>query len=65
MTRKKGLLFIALLAFAFILTHIQGAFAYFTDYDSRELSVTSGIFAKPYLMAGEGNMETCGAGVSS
>ena len=53
MTRKKGLLFIVLLAFAFILIHIQGAVAYFTDYDSRVISVTSGFFAKPYLMAGE------------
>lgn len=50
--KKKLILFIALLVFA-VTASTQSAFAWFTAYTEAELSVTSGSFARPYLMAGE------------
>lgn len=52
MVKKKGLLFLAVLVLT-ALTSVQRAYAWFTVYDSMDLSVTSGTFARPYLMAGE------------
>lgn len=50
--KKKLVLFIALLMLA-VTASMQNAFALFTAYTEKELSVTSGKFSRPYLMAGE------------
>jgi len=50
--RKKGLFFLGLLMFSAVISG-QGAYAWFTAYESIDLSVTSGMCARPYLMAGE------------
>ena len=52
MVKKRGLLFLVLLMLAIAIS-TQSAFAWFTAYAGTELSVTSGKFARPYLMAGE------------
>lgn len=50
--KKRLILFVTLLVFA-VMISTQSAFAWFTAYTETELSVTSGSFARPYLMAGE------------
>ena len=51
MTKKKILLFLAVVML--YLTANMSGVAWFTAYDSKELTVTSGVFVKPYLVSGE------------
>lgn len=52
MTKKKILLFLAVVML-YLTANMSGVFAWFTAYDSKELTVTSGVFVKPYLVSGE------------
>lgn len=52
MTKKKILLFLAVVML-YLTANMSGVFAWFTTYDSKELTVTSGVFVKPYLVSGE------------